>query len=302
MASRLDPALLALVPVALLIGLGWALRRHAFAPDPFWAGAERLCYVVLLPALLAHGLGTADLAGVPVAGLAAALVAPLLLAAALLVALRPLLAIDGPAFTSVFQGGIRFNNYVGLALAAAMFGPAGIGLAAVANAAIVPTVNVLSVLVFARFGSARATPAGTLRALATNPLILASAAGALWQATAAPVPAVIALALRSLGQASLPIGLLCVGAAFAPRVLGARPLATAVSCAVKFLVLPASTALACDAAGVTGQAAAVAVLFASLPTASSAYILARQLGGDAALMSGITTLQTLLAAPVLPAV
>ena len=44
----------------------------------------------------------------------------------------------------------------------------------------------------------------------------------------------------------------------------------------------------------------VAVLFAALPTASSSYIMSRQLGGDAPLMAGITTLQTLLAAVTLP--
>ena len=108
--------------------------------------------------------------------------------AAVLLVLRPHLRIDGPGFTSVFQGGIRFNNYIGLAASAALHGAPGVALAAVANAAIVPTVNVLSVLAFARFGKAKPSLAGTLKALATNPLILGCLIGALWQATAAPVP------------------------------------------------------------------------------------------------------------------
>lgn len=298
--DRLAAVTLAVVPVALLIGLGWGLRRAAFLPDQFWPGAERLCFVVLLPALLAQGLGTADLAGVPVAGMVAAIAAPLFATAAVLLALRPRLGIDGPAFTSVFQGGIRFNNYIGLAASAGLFGSAGVALAAVANAAIVPTVNVMSVLAFARFGTARPSLAGTLKALATNPLILGCVAGAVWQATAAPVPGVVSVALRSLGQASLPIGLLCVGAAFTPRALRARPGAAAVSSAAKFVLLPALTALACLAFGVRGAPAEVAVLFAALPTATSSYIMSKQLGGDAPLMAGITTLQTLLAAVTLP--
>lgn len=298
--DRLAASLAAVVPVALLIGLGWALRRAAVLPAAFWTGAERLCFLVLLPALLAHGLGTAALGGVPVAGMVGALVAPLLATAALLVAIRPALGLDGPAFTSVFQGGIRFNNYIGLAAAAALHADAGVALAAVANAAIVPTVNVLSVLVFARFGSARPSLAGTLRALVGNPLILGCAAGAVWQAAALPVPGVVAAVLASLGRASLPIGLLCVGAAFTPRAIRARPAAAAVSAAAKFALLPALTALACRGFGVRGTPAEVAVLFAALPTASSAYIMARQLGGDAALMAGITTVQTLAAGLTLP--
>lgn len=298
--DRLGAVTLAVVPVALLIGLGWGLRRAAFLPDQFWPGAERLCFVVLLPALLAQGLGTADLAGVPVAGMAGAIAAPLFVTAAVLHALRPRLGIDGPAFTSVLQGGIRFNNYIGLAASAALHGGAGVALAAVANAAIVPTVNVMSVLAFARFGSARPSLAGTLRALATNPLILGCVIGAVWQATEAPVPGVVSAALRSLGQASLPIGLLCVGAAFTPRALRARPGAAAVSSAAKFVLLPALTWLACAGLGVRGVPAEVAVLFAALPTATSSYIMSKQLGGDAPLMAGITTLQTLLAAFTLP--
>ncbi len=71
-----------------------------------------------------------------------------------MIGLRPLLRVDGPAFTSVFQGSVRFNNYVGVTLAAGLFGTKGIALAAICNAAIVPTVNILCVLVFGR-GMAR---------------------------------------------------------------------------------------------------------------------------------------------------
>ena len=42
------------------------------------------------------------------------------------------------------------------------------------------------------------------------------------------------------------------------------------------------------------------ILFYSLPTAPSAYILARQLGGDARLMTGILTTQTALSIITLP--
>jgi malonate transporter len=298
--DRAALVLSAIVPVALLIALGAGLRRAPGLGDAFWAGAERLCYLVLLPALLATGLATADFAHLPVAAMAGAIVASLVATGAALVALRPALAIDGPAFTSVFQGGVRFNNYVALAVAVGLHGSAGLPLAALATAAIVPTVNVMSVLVFARYGTARPTVAGTLRMLAANPLILACAAGGAIQATGLTLPGVLLSAGRSLGQASLPIGLLCVGAAFQPAALWARPGAAVVSSAAKFVFLPFCVWLACRWLGVGGMAAEVALLFAAMPTASSSYILARQLGGDAPLMAGITTVQTLLAAATIP--
>ncbi len=101
--------------------------------------------------------------------------------------------------------------------------------------------------------------------------------------------------LKALGQASLPLGLLCVGAAldFGTARTWIRPLA--VTSAVKFGLMPLATVLACLALGLRGPAAATALLFQALPTASSSYIMARQLGGDAPLMAGIIALQTVLA-------
>ena len=44
----------------------------------------------------------------------------------------------------------------------------------------------------------------------------------------------------------------------------------------------------------------IALLFGAVPTASSAYTLARQLGGDAPLMAAIVTVQTAIAFITLP--
>jgi malonate transporter and related proteins len=295
--------LLALLPIALLIGLGAALRRAGFLAESFWPQAERLGYYVLLPSLFVHGLGTAHLDGVPVLSLAVVLVVSTVVVALVLLALRPRLALDGAAFTSVFQGGIRFNNYVGVSAAVGLFGAQGLALAAVANAAIVPTVNILCVLVFARFGSAgRLAPMAVVRQLALNPLVVASLVGIGLQGLRVPLPPGIEPVLKALGQASLPLGLLCVGAAldFGTARTWIRPLA--VTSAVKFGLMPLATVLACLALGLRGPAAATALLFQALPTASSSYIMARQLGGDAPLMAGIIALQTVLAGAALPLV
>lgn len=295
--------LAALVPIALLIGLGGALRRLGFLAEHFWPQAERLAYYVLLPSLLVHSLATARLEGVPVAGLALVLVVSTVAVAAVTVAARPLLGFGGPAFTSVFQGGVRFNNYVGVSAAAGLYGAQGIALAAVANAAIVPTVNVLCVLVFARFGTAgRPSAAGLARQIALNPLVLGSLGGIALQASGLGLPPGIEPVLRALGQASLPLGLLCVGAAldFGTARSWIQPVAAA--SLIKFGLMPAATVLACLAFGLRGPAAVTALLFQTLPTASSSYIMARQLGGDAPLMAGITATQTVIAGAALPLV
>jgi len=73
-------------------------------------------------------------------------------AALALAARRFAVGSDGPAFTSLFQGTVRFNNYVGLTIITALYAADGLSLAALANAVLVPVGNVLSVLALARFG------------------------------------------------------------------------------------------------------------------------------------------------------
>ena len=292
--------ILALLPIVLLIMLGMGLRHLRFLADGFWPQAERLSYYVLVPCLFFHSLATARLDSLPARELVTTLILSILAVAGLVVVLRPMLRVDGPTFTSIFQGGIRFNNYVGVTLAAGLFGTQGLALAALCSAAIVPTVNILCVLVFARHGSARLSGRGIARQLVTNPLVLGSFAGIGFQLLGLSLPAGIEPALRALGAASLPLGLLCVGAALEFGSVRGWIAPVATSSAIKFLAMPVVTVLVASLMGLTGPALVTALLFQALPTASSAYIMARQLGGDAPLMAGITALQTLFALVALP--
>ncbi|MGU7768927.1 AEC family transporter [Burkholderia sp. MR1-5-21] len=294
--------LLALMPVALLVAFGYGLRRTGFVADTFWPQAERLSYYVLLPALFAHGLASARLQSLAVFPLAGALVGSTAAVAALLLLMRPFVRVDGAGFTSVFQGAVRFNNYVGTALAAGLFGARGVALAAVCVAAIVPTVNLMCVLVFARYGSMRVGAAALARQILSNPLVVACALGIAMQAGGVTFPAAVEPAVRALGAASMPLGLLCVGAALKFDAARAWMQPVCVASAFKFMAMPVLTLVAGRAFGLTDVALTVALLFQALPTSSASYIMARQLGGDAALMAGITAFQTLAAAFAMPVV
>ena len=143
--------LAALLPVFLLIVLGFGLKRSLMRLETQWHGLERLTYYVLFPALLIQTLVKADLSSVPVAGVGGALLLSALAMSLLCLGLRPLLSrlgIDGPAFTSIFQGATRWQTYVALAVSGNLHGEIGLALASVAMVAIIPLVNVFSVAVF----------------------------------------------------------------------------------------------------------------------------------------------------------
>jgi malonate transporter and related proteins len=290
-----------LLPVFAVIALGQALRRANFLPAEAWPPLDRLNYFVLFPALILHTLVTAELGALSVGPLAAALLAAIASMAMVLMALRRTLGIPGPQYTSVFQGTLRWNGFVAIAALGNLYGAPGVALAAIAIAVLVPTLNVLSVLVLTRnTGGTPPTLARTLLILMQNPLILACAAGAGWHASGLALPPSAAMLLDVLGSAALTLGLLSVGAAL--RLNGGRASLNlvALTTALKLVGIPLLIAAWTWTLGVEGLTRTVAIIVGAVPTATSSYILARQHGGDAELMALLVTATTIGAMVTMP--
>jgi len=290
--------LLALWPLFALIVAGYYLRRWAFPNEAFWPGAERLNYFMLFPALLFSSLATAPLdnPALPRLGLAVLLALGIAWLALLLV--RRIRGWPAGRFGAFSQGILRFNTYLGLAAVGSLFGQDGLTLAAIMLALMVPTVNVLSVwsLTAERGVSARSL----LLPILKNPLILACLGGALVNLSGLGLPGGSDRLLSLLAAASLPLGLLCVGAALKPEQLGGEIPALGWNSLLRLLGMPMLAWTVAYALQLPAMESTVLVLFFALPTAPTAYVLTRQLGGDSQLMAGIITLQTLLAAASLP--
>ncbi len=297
-----------LLPIFLVIATGWALRTGGIIREAHWEGLERIAYLVFFPAVIVKTLATADLRGAPIGPLALTMVCAILTMTALLLGGRAALArrrtVDGPAFTSLFQGSVRWNTYVGLALALTMLGPSGVSLMAISLAAMVPLLNTISVLVLSRHATndpaRRPGLRATLAALARNPFIWSCALGVLLNALGLPLPAWLVDYAGMLGGGAIGGGLLVVGAALDLRRLARLRPAAVLSTALKLVGMPLLVAAYAVLFGLSGQALLVAIIAGSVPTASAAYILARQMGGDAPLMADILTVQTLLAALTMP--
>ncbi|MDN3522757.1 AEC family transporter [Halomonas ramblicola] len=291
----------ALGPLFLLILLGALLGRLRQPSGDFWAQLERLIYFLLFPAMLVATLATADVSQVPVGRVAVALLGAMGLFGALLWRLRGWLGLAAPAFTSAFQGALRFNTYVGVAGAAALHGAPGATVAAVAVALMVPVVNVLCVASFIAAGTLGTGSLGkSLAALTRNPLILGCLLGIALNLGGIGLPGWSQATVELLGRAALPLGLVAVGVALRPRALMRLDRGTWATNLVKLVLMPALVLLLALGLGLDPVSRDVVLLFAALPTATSAYILARQLGGDAEMMAALITAQTLLAMLTLP--
>lgn len=288
-------------PLFAMICLGFILARSGFPSEAFWPAAERFNYVVLFPALLVSSLVAAPLRDPAILRLGGAAVATVLLASAGLIALRRLRPVPAARFGPALQGVVRFNTYLGLAVTATLAGPEGLGRAAVVLAVLVPLVNVLSIIALSERSEGQSATL-LIRTILRNPLILACIAGMTLALSGIGLPFGSDRLVKLLAQGSLPLGLLCVGAALQPAALRREVTALAGNSALRLLAMPLLGAVIGALFGLNGVEALVLVIFCAIPTAPTAYVLTRQMNGDGTLMAGIVTAQTLAAVVTIPVV
>lgn len=297
----------ALFPVFAVIVLGYGLRRGRFVQDGFWPAAERITFYVLFPALLIASTAKANLTGLNIGAVALAVLGSISLVVAAAYGLRRPLRLGGPAYSSLIQSAIRPNVYVAFSSAAALFGRDGLTAVSLCIAIAVPVVNVISVYALVRHGAGNGADEAAERnwrrvtaGVAANPLVLACALGFALNLTGIGLPPLVGPLLEILGQASLAVGLLAVGAGLNPTALRRAGAGVAAAALLKLAVLPLAAWLFALMLGLEGAAAAAVVTTAAVPVSASAYVMARQMGGDAGLMAGTITATTLAAVITMP--
>jgi predicted permease len=159
----------------------------------------------------------------------------------------------------------------------------------------IPLANLIAVSTLARHSQA-----GLARELARNPLIIATVGGLIANVLGLQLPQVVTHALGRLGQASLALGLICVGAGLTLAGATAHRLLLAWFTAVKLLLFPATVLALAWLLGLPAAQAQIAAVFAALPTATSAYVLATRMGFDGAPVSFLITAQTAASMLTLP--
>ena len=290
-----------LLPIAAIIALGFVLARTSIGGPGAWELLERLAYYLFFPALLVVELADAGISANDVSELAIILGISLAVVTLLIFSLRSSIAGDGSALSSVYQGSIRFNTYIGLAVIEAIFGESGLRQAALCLLVYIPAVNVLSVLSLSLNSPDRGNRIlDAVGSVMTNPLVIACAVGLGISESGWQYPQLVGQVLEILSQPALPLGLLAVGAGIRFVALGAQSRQLLVAIVNKMLIFPALVLLVCILLGIDSQLSHVLLLLAALPAPPSAYILARQLGGDAGLMANIISLQSLAALLTLP--
>ncbi len=292
--------LVALIPIFAIILLGFLISRMPISSPEVWQGLERLTYYLFFPALLVNRLLQTNFEVSELLEIGYVLGFALFVFTILFTGLRQFIAKGQGSLSSVYQGSIRFNTYIGLACVEALYGESGLTLAALCLVVYIPLVNVLSVISISASGGNRNRWVIVTGSVLTNPLVLACFLGMGLSYYNVEVPDLGWEIIEVLSLPALPLGLLAVGAGIHFVVIGDQTWQLAVALFCKLLAFPALVVVATLLFKLAPGLSAVLLLLTCLPAPSSAYILARQLGGNVSLMANIITLQTLAALFTIP--
>ena len=293
---------LSILPVIALVALGHLLRRWRIVAPASWPGIEQLGFRVLFPGILLTSIYRAGLSVGALGRYLGALALAFALTGGTALLLRRPLGLGNPRATSLFQGALRFNSLLILAVAAQGIGPQVLGDLAVALAFLIPAFNIAAIVALTLLPPEGALP--TRRRIgseiARNPLVLGCAAGLALNLSGVVLPPWLLTPLDWLGQGALALGLLTVGAGIELRRPWQRDAALWSGVALRLALCPAVFLGCALMLSLPGGQIASGLLATAAPGASAGYILARQMGGDAEFFADIFTWQTVLAAVTLP--
>lgn len=259
----------------------------------FFRELEKLVYFVLFPALLFQSITKTPVSLDDAYVLLQATVALTGFGILMAWAAIPLLRPDVSAHASLSQTAYRFNTYMGLSIASSLGGTAQTTMAILVGFA-VPLVNMAAVHSLAR------QQGRILREIIRNPLILATTLGLIWNFAGLPIPDPVETSLSRLGACAIAIGLLCVGATLSLQAVQGRAQLMSWMIAVRLLAMPLAALVIGFFLELPATERQVLLLFAALPTASSAHVLAARMGGQPQIVAVTMSVGTVLSAATIP--
>ncbi len=292
---------LSVLPLLLILAAGYSLAKSGIIPRAGWAAIETLSFRGLIPATLILAISQSDLSLERFGGFGLALIGTLGVLAMLALSLRllPQTVLGNSAFTSLFQGSIRWNAFVALA-AAEQFLSGGLALMAVAIAILIPLINITCIVVLAAFGPSKASVSKVLTTLSRNPLVQACAIGLVLNLSGVSLSLPVIDALDMIGRGALGVGLMAVGAGISLRRLTQLNWQVCFGVFMRPILASSVFVMLGLWIGLSSMQVFAGVLVFAAPAASNGYIVAKQMGGDADLYADIMTWQVVLSLLVLP--
>lgn len=292
----------AVLPIFLLVGLGWLLKKKSFLPDAFYSGSEKFVFKIGLPCMLFMNVAESTVEhlanNVPLVIFCSVSV---VVAFFLLVLIVPLFVKDNDKRGAFIQGAYRSNfGILGLPLAANLFGAEGTATAAILMPAAILFFNVLAVVILTVYApnDVKKKPSVLVRDIAlsvvTNPLIIAVVAGLPFLFFDIELPLFVSKTANDLSGTVSALALISLGAGFNRESLVGKVKYSLAAAAIKTAVIPTLAVLAAYLCGFRGVGLGLVFILFGSPTAVSSYIMAKNMKSDHEMAGQILLLSTLM--------
>ena len=293
----------AILPLVLLVSLGYFLKRVKLLSSGTLTAMNKVCFNAFIPCMIFFNLYSADESlafNGPVIAYAAGTISAAFI---LLLVFVPLFVKDNARRSVMVQGIARSNILLmGVPVVAQLCGEMGLagtqslGLITMIVAVVVPINNGFAILAFSLFQNKRVGVARMLLNILKNPLIIASAAGVLMLVLGIKPPDVLDNFIGSVAVIATPLALILLGGFFDFKTVGGcvRPLVVAV--AGKLIVIPAIMLTGAVLLGFRGIELISLVPVYCAPTAVVSFTMAEQMGGDCNLAGHIVVFSTMASA------
>ncbi len=285
-----------ILPVFLLIGLGFLSRRLGWAGDDFVRDLNRVIYWFAIPALLLRLLGSSHLDESFSPALIGACLAATTITAIIALAYTRFRGEKPARSGTIIQAAIRGNLvYMGFPVIFASGGDPALRIAAVAAAILIPFQNLLAVGALLRAGNHSGLSA--LKAVILNPVILGVIGGVIWSLSGWQAWTWLDSFLHLLGNIAMPGALLALGAQMKLGGIRKSGEAVGVSTLLKLGLSPALGLLLMQHLGLGGAPLLVGLFLLAAPTAVASTAVAQEMGGDLDLAGACVMAASLLSFP-----
>lgn len=286
------------MPIFLVMLLGWWLKKIHFLTDDFVTVADKLVFKVALPVLVFQDIAEANLSE----DFAWKFVSFCFLGTCAFFGVTWILAElfmkDKRLIGSFVQGSFRGSAAIlGIAFAQNIYGSSG--LVPMMIVASIPLFNIFSVIVLMRSANAgetdkKAVVKKTLKGIVTNPIIIGIFAGIPFALMDIQFPVILDKAMTSVANLSTPLALIAIGAGFSTGAALERWKPTVIASLIKLVVIPGVFLPLAISMGFRNEELVALLILTGAPTTVSSYIMAKNMGNDGVLASGIVVMTTLL--------
>jgi predicted permease len=282
-----------IVPIFVVIGVGMLAGQRGYLPDAFLGPANRLVYHLAIPAMIFRAVATGDLQrqfNLPVLVVCLATVGVGYLVAH---GVGRACRLERPAHATFTQAAFHGNlGYIGLAVVFFHLGDTALGRASILAGFIMILKNLLAVVALST--GLEGASGNRWRRVMGNPVIVAAMLGIGFSAAGLKLPRIADQSLAILARMALPLALLVIGATLSPRQIRSALKPALAASGIKLVVLPGIALVAWRWLALAPEAYLPALILLASPTATVAYVMGREMGGDADLAGAVISLSTLL--------